>query len=717
MTIQTITQGDAPGVLAEDHQCGPVVHGIREEVLRGIELPFVPDVVPGFLGVGVTVIYADPGLGKSMLAQAVEHHLAYGRPFGPFEGADPTRCLVIDMEGDASLVQERSFTMTAFGMLPTDHELPTSSDRWTSPGGIFYLQEAQHGQFGIDGAGVAERFIFLDQILTDAAAHGYPFRYVRIDTMRLFVGSKPEGVNAYDWDVRWVRELNQLAKRHGAAFLLLHHTNKSGQVSGSQGISGSGEATISIKENPDAPKGTRECLLKSEKTRRGAPLEYAIRMNSEGVWQFDPDTMAQQVRNRGLAKKICDLLARGPATLAELGAALFDTAKNAIRSALHRLAGRREARYVHGAWELVDTQPVIARGPRMAICKECGDRMTVLDPADLVHPGCARPAAPEPEPDPDLPEPEEETGPWKGTDALKASIKKMSKFHPVPCIRKALRDQEPWTLITERMDGHFNWTSPDISSLDVNATIAILDRHGAYPGVCNSVPVAANILSHTGPMAGRGKTAGIYQLMLPDWTHTATPHPLGKTAQTADGDGLLWIVTPHLVLLERLARAGLIAAPQIVDSWTGPVTWSLFEAFSVETARERERTAGVDQAAYVEVKQSSSRAVRGLWPKKVNSPHWRPDWHQSVEAEFAARHWSRAHQAQVAGAQLLFVGHTDEVVFVAPEGADDQWAPAPLEIGPGYGRMAHKAAKIDGQPVQSPMTAGQWLASRSRDDR
>lgn len=348
----------------------------------------------------------------------------------------------------------------------------------------------------------------------------------------------------------------------------------------------------------------------------------------------------------------------------------------------------------------------------MRFCTICQQRMTVIDPAVTTHPTCTPP------PPEDLPEPEPEDRPWSGTRELKESVAQ-SKFHPVPVIRKTERDQKPWNLITEQMDGHFGWTS----SVEPGERVAILDRNGSYPSVCNAVPVAANVLRHSGQLAGRGRTAGIYLIDPVVWEHGGLPHPLGRTATSSDRrDGRIWVTTPHLIFLERLAerkfadgRPMLTVAPHIRDSWTGPVTHSLFEAFSESVKSERERARGESEEAYFHVKRSSSIAIRGLWPKAVNSPFWRPDWHQSVKAEAAVRLWVRACQAVEAGAELVRLAVTDEAAFAAPLTADRDWAPEPIILGAGYGQYKHTQLRLrDGTEVDSPVTAAQWSQRRGR---
>lgn len=721
----------------------PIV-GTWDHDLRHQLIPFVPDIVANLLPVGVTVLYAEPGLGKSMLAQAVEHHVAYGRPFGDWPASDPGRCLIIDLEGDAALTQERGFTMTPWGLLETDLEQDRPTP-WTGAGGIFHLQNRTTGDFGIDGRTIDDRWVELDSILTEAADAGLPYRYVRIDTMRDFIGSKPHDTNAYDWDKRWITELNKLAKHHGVGMLLIHHDNKEGKISGSQGISAAGECTISLKRNPE---NENECILKSEKTRRGMPFRYVVRMNVEGIWQFDTDTHISQAANAGLCRRIADIVKDfGPQTFRQIAGRMSHVAVNAVKAALHRMAGRREIRYYHGAWELVGnpTLPSTAPPKRMQKCSVCHGPMVDIDGAKH-HPNCTPPDPIEPaDPDDVQSDEEEEDEPadirWSGTKALTASIAG-SKFYAVPVIRAAERTQAPWSLITEKMDGGFDWALPP-ATVAPEHRVVVLDRNGSFPGVGGSVPVAANVLKHSGALSERGKTAGIYLIDVPRWRRFDVPHPLGKTATSSTrDDGRIWVTTSQLLLLSRLHREGhLERAPEIWDSWTAPVAWSLFSAFAAEVQAERARTYDPTQPgggeAYIQVKRSSSIAIRGVWPKRRNSPRWRPDWLMSWESEFNVRHWRAQFDAVLARAEilaghregpdvdwsLLRMTHTDEVAYLvrsAPADLDlSTWAPDPIKQGTGLGQ--YKPVKnvllTDKTRVPSPLTGAQWANVRGNTPR
>jgi hypothetical protein len=255
-----------------------------------------------------------------------------------------------------------------------------------------------------------------------------------------------------------------------------------------------------------------------------------------------------------------------------------------------------------------------------------------------------------------------------------------SRKRPVLRIAKDDRGLEPWGLITETMRGEHRYR------IDAPAgrTVRILDRNGSYPSAMANVPVAAGPLKRTGEIGYATGHAGIYEIPRFEWTG---PHPLGEIAE--QDSETWWIATPHLRLCVNLAAHNRIAAPRIVDSYTGNMVTNLFKQFSADVSELRER-ARPDADAYGEIKRKSSIAIRGLWPKGARSPFWRPDWSISTRAEAAVRHWVRADQATAAGAELVRLGNVDEVAFVVPPRARQDWLPEPYHAGTGFGYVKVK---------------------------
>jgi hypothetical protein len=670
---------------------------------RAADLGEHPRLLDGLLYVGLTVLFSPPGLGKSMLSAAVEEHLAFGRPFGPWVPERPYRCMVVDLEGDMRLAAERSLTNTPWGLLPSDHGREVPAD-------IEYETEWAGHEF-------VERLARLELRLQEAADAGQPYSYVRIDTLRLFVGSKPHGVNAYDFDAFCLRALNRVALRFRIALVVIHHTNKAGEVSGSTGIAGSALVVIHLKRNPDAED---ECLLVAEKIRVDTEFRYALMMDDRGRWSFTDAISPTQAMLIGTKRAVVDVLTgRGPRVLADLLDALPTLNRNTVKAALRRLSHEGIVAYRHGRWEL--SQAVIRDHPA---CGVCGLPMDVYEPGQSSHPGC-RPdpaprewtAAPVPAPaaapdelldehqddhddehqdddqdDDDHPE----TRRFNGYAELLSSLDK-SRMKPLPRVDKTEREGAPWSLVSEQMDGAHQsrgWTGP----LPTEGLLAVLDRNGSFPSACSSVPVAANRLTHTGPLSAdidaRKGRAGLFEVTVPEWPELdRTPHPLGRLGRVGER---VWLTSPHMEHLDKLAAKGRLPLLDVHDSWTGVRNTSLFERFYQWARVLREQTAGADEETRTAAKRAISRAIRALYPKQQRSPFWRPDWNLSIRAEASVRHWITADRAVAGGAVLIALGFTDEAIFAVPADVQDPqgWVPEPYRIGAGFGEVKHKSITV-----------------------
>lgn len=688
---------------------------------RGADLGEHPRLLDGFLYVGAMVLFSEPGLGKSMLTGAVEEHLAFGRPFGPWIPEHAYRCLVLDFEGDMRLASERSLTNTPWGLLPSDHGRPVPAD-------IEYETE-------FPGDGFFGRLGALEQRLDAAAQQGQPYAYVRIDTMRLFLGSKPHGVNAYEWDAMAIKRLNQLALAYNLALILVHHTNKAGEVSGSTGVAGSASVVAQLKRNPD---NDDECLLVSHKVRVDAPFRYPVVMDDRGRWEFTEDITPTQAELGGTKRKLVDLLtSRGPKVMSDIRAALPDLNANTIKAALRRLTADNVVCYRRGQWQL--TQATIQEHPK---CIVCGTNMNVYLPRQTMHPTCepdpqeqatirtwlgtpvvpspAGPADQEPEHDERQEEDEGEDEHPEGQRfpairEMNASLDQ-SRMKPLRRVRKEERESKPWSLVTERMDGHFRTKSWTGELPEDTTHVGLFDRNGSYPSALSSVPVAPNKLTHTGPLGTdplkRGKPAmlaGLFQIRVPEWTDPRIPHPLGRTGEVGV-DELCWVVGGHLEFLDQLAAKGIMPVVEVVDSWTGRRNTSLFERYYKWARTVREQTKGQDEATRTEAKQAISKAIRLLHPRNARSPFWRPDWHKSALVEASIRHWTKAYGAVQQGAVLLSIGAVDEVAFAVPTDVEDPklWVPPGYRMGAGYGEVKHKELLVAGEKIMTPVTVEQW---------
>ena len=684
------------------------------------ELGAVPPpewIIPDLLYPGVAIMVAAPNAGKSMLAQQIAHHLAYGRPLGDWDAPafGGHLVLVLDLETDWTATQTRGYDITPHGELPEDgagfgqrsdrhlrvrHSVipPAAQGEWYS--GVYMTRADAH-------------IAYLAQELTDLQDAGQLPSLIVIDTKEKLLGSKPQGENAYSWEAAKVGALNVLALKYGICVLLLHHTNKAGEQSGSTGNTGSAEIEMMLEKTEDPDTGGTTGLLRSTKVRRGAQFRYPlVQSPHDGTWSFDGSASAGEAISGGHKRAILQALAVRGQNNRELGGATGIDA-GTLRKACTRLsrAGMIHKRF--GRWWICDgwgpsrpggggpETPRPAPGDqvqRTGVCSVCGRLTPITDPGQTTHPTCSADAAAPCDdgtgagegevgtsPDPESVDDQTETTPERssGFAMLQASINR-SRMKPVQRVPGGRRADAPWSLITEDMTGEHKWTTTT-SLIDPDAPVLVLDRRGSYPSAMGSAPIVANLPSHTGEMSKLPpKTAGVFLIPRFTWNEEGIGHPLGRLAER---EGPWWVTTPHLLALQRLATAGRVPAPEILDSWTGRRTDGLFTAFSreVQAARLSALAAG-DEERYAEVKTMTSTAIRCLWPKVTKSPFWRPDWSVSIRAEAAVRHWVRADQAREAGATLLKLGSTDEVALARPESGGI----VPYTIGRQYGQVGVK---------------------------
>jgi hypothetical protein len=308
-------------------------------------------------------------------------------------------------------------------------------------------------------------------------------------------------------------------------------------------------------------------------------------------------------------------------------------------------------------------------------------------------------------------EDEPETAVFPALRILKDSVTR-SKMHPIPVIRLEDREDGPWPLISEDMDGEPRWVHPDVTStrvahtrdngkrvrrdqLDVPASfgdgvLCLIDRNGSFPSACSAVPLAPNKLLHTGPLDAFDKTkAGIYQIDIPEWDYPGMPHPLGRLIDRPDDQGRVWVTTPHIKQLERLHRDGHLTTPVTIhDSWTGKANESLFKPFYTAAREARTELVQAGGEPYKNYKTRLSIALRLLWPKRQEqrSPFWRPDWRMSMVAEASVRHWTVAFKAVQEGHTLIALRNVDAAIFWTPPGTP----PATYRIGTGFGEVKAK---------------------------
>jgi hypothetical protein len=625
----------------------------------------------------VTLIAGAGGSGKTTLCEQLLRHLCNGHRLGSLEL--PEQLMVgwaLFLEDVEVMAQERSLRAAWLGALEEDNK------REPSDTPIRYF-------FGRD-------FSMYDLLraLQEARFLGVSPGVVVIDHMRLLFGSQPAGTSPNDWERANLRKLVEMGDEFGCHFIVLTHLNKAGKISGTTELVNSVDTAYVVEPSPEDPRhyATLTCL----KMRMSPEVDFPLRKTKTGTWEFTDTVWVSENQAIGVARDIIRVLKRdGAKTLSQL---MTDNGigagREAIRKALQRSKQREWVRLYRGHWEAIPgAGDELLATPRADIACPLPDApsssaATLTAVPDIPAPR-AVPAAEEDERWDPEPEPEEAGFP--ALQHLKASIK-ASRMHPLPVVPLERRSELPWSLMTERMGGEpaSGRSRRFERPIPIGGQLLRIDRNGSFPSACSSVRVAPNVLVHTGPLeAYDGSRAGIFLIERVQWRDDKVPHPLGRIVE--HGDGPDWITTPHMAMLVKLAMAGRIAMPKILDSWTGRGNGSLFEHFYKEARAERAKLAGdpEQQEAYAAYKTRVSTALRLLWPKKARSPFWRPDWRLSVVAEAAVRHWLRADEAVRLGAgeiELVRFSNVDEAWFWTPDGR----IPAPYKPGLAFGEVKLK---------------------------
>lgn len=687
---------------------------VPSSFIRQGDHPELPAPLPGILEGYLTILAGAGGVGKTFLAEQIARHIASGVRLGRFDLPDdgPGVVWALFLEDVAALTQQRSLDVAELGSLLEDHQPPDSGADT-----LWYCDDSLRG--------IASLRARLQEAKEAGNVQGGPRLpdLIIIDYLHLFIGSQPAGASPVEWERQKLTALREVGIEYGCHVLVLTHMNKEGKVNGTSALLNACDSLFVVEAKDDRNYASLSC----RKMRVSPMTDYALSRRQNGTWGFDDEVYVSEALADGIMRDVLAVLrVEGPKTLSQLvmHQAVPGT-RNAIRQALTRGRRRKWVTTSHGHWRIVPGDGDTAlrppdvpaappadndRGPDGVYvtgdpepCHRCGAPTPFRRGGHPYHlgefcgPGGApatSPAAAVPAPrapeapaaaaaDPDLPWFEDggarEKSKFNGLAFMKKTFE-VSRYHPVPVVPKAERDDEPWTLITERMGGEpseKDWARTDIP---MGGQLLLVDRNGSYPSACSSVPLAPNKLLHTGPLdAYDSSKAGIYLVDRPEWNDPTMPHPLGRIAST--GEAQVWITTPHLKLLLAQATAGRIAPVVIRDSWTGKANASLFQAF-YKAARDArpEYLAQNDpklgqENPYLLYKQSVSRPLRLLWPKGARSPFYRPDWRVAMVAEASVRHWLKASAAmrqeagpEGSGAFLISLRNVDEALWWTPTG-------------------------------------------------
>lgn len=664
-----------------------------ESEVRYRDIPRPEPLIPELLFRGTAAILAaGPKVGKSFLCQQWEHYLAYGRPFGGWPARDRVRCLIIDLEGDPGITQDRSRSISPLGVLDGENKYGTGR----AADLIDYVHEwpTARGTF-------RERLELLDRVLQEAADSGAPYSYVRIDTMKLFIGKNRKNENAYDFDATNAAWVNKLAAKHGVSILMLHHLKKDGgeedwveRLSGSMGSAGSVSTIMYLERARGAETGILHVA-----SRRGMSFDHPMRYDvHSGLWEFAPDLTLAEAQHSATPRLILEYLAKHPsATIAELRADIPQTPAT-IDRALQRLRQEGTIDYAGKLWTLTNS-PANRRAVELV--------PESLPWADRPEPAQPVPAAPDaqapaglPVPEPASPdgsadgfEPEALPTMAGGNAALQQllEITRQSRLHAVwklpPEQKELLGYDAVWLGGKPNQFTMFPAACPQDCE-----TVKVFDRKAAYPQSMKAW-VVPNILRRFGALEydqiRRERLAGMFMVVAQQWRHAdALPNPWGPLLA---GEKALM---PRATLdrLAQLAERGMIEPPKVLWALAGKGSENLLAPWGQWMLDQRRSAADAEQLAARKAEQNSAfGCLRIVDPDKQPGPVDRWDWQYGVVGAHYATMNRVAVAALDAGDRVLAVGNTDELVFAVPAGADPQtWVPESMREHVDKNRFAIK---------------------------
>lgn len=268
--------------------------------LLTLTLPDVRWAVSRVLPEGLAVLAGAPKAGKSWLALGIACAVASG---GAYIGQATRQGHVLGLflEDTKRRLQTR---LKALGLAPEALELVMAWPR-ADAGGLEALDE------------------YLARI---------PTALVVVDTWAKFRPPRQPGADVYEADYLRVASLKDLADKHGATVLLLHHTRKAespdflAAVSGSHGLTGAADSVLVLQRTRGQADATLHVTGRDvEETSMALALQ-------EGRWQYlgTADEYATTAERRA----VLDFLKEGPATVRDVADALglsYDNAKKRLR--------------------------------------------------------------------------------------------------------------------------------------------------------------------------------------------------------------------------------------------------------------------------------------------------------------------------------------------------------------------------------------------------
>ena len=646
---------------------------VAEYDLRGMNFPQV-EYVGGIClyPVGGTVfLYGPPGIGKSLVQQMIQHTIAWGKPIGTgetqFVPEHLGNVLYLDFEGSDQLAAQRSKAIT-----PELGERPECDIFWHTPS-----READGESWAPT---LVERLAQIEEMLERHEAEGTPISLLVIDTFTNLVGGNDSKVNAYDFDVAAIRPLNAMASRYDICVVLIHHPNKSGEMSGSTGRSGSAWIVASLKATVRDEVGRpTEVELRMEKNRLDRERSFTFSREYTETWTFETDVPVMACGFKGNTRKIWDLLsANGPGTKAQIIAAT-GYSDASVKAALNRLKTKGLATVSDdNVWSAVGrTRTQLELKPVHQKQAPAGRRTQL--PATVLQL------------DVSLMDPED---PKK--NAIKASMALMWE-----AVKDDNRRQHPAMFtempkaVTGVWEGRNKYRAWE--AVEPGTQLVALDKNAAYLGATNTRLPRGPLEYDDDPNAAYAAKRSGFFLVDVDRDQV----PLVGPFATRTEDGTVWVPTP---IVKELSKFGPV---QIHESWTSAGTEALLTKWR-ETLRDLRAHAMEtgDDALKAFVKSCYSMTISTMGTSASNHEMRRPEWGPIIRSQAYANLRNDARKVKAAGFEVLGVGGTDEIVIRWGQDEAREWADLtakgapPLSLGTHLGGYKVKRTWIAGEDEQ-----------------
>jgi hypothetical protein len=669
--------------------------GTTESEIRRKDLPPTEYVggIPLYPVGGVVFLYGPPGIGKSFIQQGLNHTITWGKPLGDWQPEVLSDVLYCDFEGNERLTKERSIALTPFGHLASD----TGGKPMTTDTTYLFSED-------FTGRTFPERVAELEDQLMMKEQAGPGHSLVILDTFQYFTGSKPNDQNAYEYDRECISVLNKLAEKFQVCIVVIHHPNKSGEMSGSVGRAGTAFMVLRFTKTSE-----EEAVLETEKNRVGPEFEYVFNRDRDRVWRLSTDVHPRAALQKGNYRAIVGALVQleGRATLEDLRG-MTGLKEGSLRSGLYRLSQRFEVEHRDGYWHTcfdatiptLNSYKVPAWQP-WPKCATCGG---AEDPDyGCCNMQCAayRPDARDPQaaaaalgghtirvqreqwPEEELPAddaPREAVPEIRPNTAIRKMIEVVSdsRLHAVFKIDEQIKAKIPYSAVALGGAGN-QWALWPKQRPAANSFVVSFDRKASY---YSSNPwLVPNVLSRRGPMQWseiRGeKLAGMFEVIAPSWSHSWLPNPLGINVKTHQR---VLATRNTLNRLAQLQREGLIEFPTILSGYVGKGSENLLEPW-FQWCLEQRRSAPTQAEADARKADQNTAigCLRIVDEEKNPGVIDRPDWHYAIVSLHYAMMNRFGIKSLKAGETLLALGNTDEMVYLVPEGEDpSSWVPETL---------------------------------------